>query len=90
MSSTTRFGRDAGDEILCRFATLLREMLPGHPVSRVTGDNFVALLRHTSAEEARQLGDNICTRFRENVYVRGDQTHRPSVEHRHRASGGRR
>ena len=73
------FGREVGDEVLRRFAAQLRDMLPGQPVSRVSGDNFAALLRHKSTGEARRLGDDICTRFRENVYVRGDQTHRPSV-----------
>jgi diguanylate cyclase (GGDEF)-like protein len=73
------FGRDAGDEILKQLAALLREMLSGHPVSRVTGDHFAALLRHTSIEDARRLAEDICGRFREQVYVRGDQSHRPSV-----------
>ncbi len=73
------FGRDAGDEILRRFAALLHEMLPHHPVSRMSGDRFVALVRHSDSEEVRRLGEDICARFRENVYVRGDQTHRPSV-----------
>ena len=38
------FGRDSGDEVLKRFAGLLREVLPEHPVTRALGDNFTALL----------------------------------------------
>ncbi len=73
------FGREAGDEALARFAALLREMLPGRLVSRVTGDNFAVLLPATDLEEARQIGQAICDRVREDVYVRGDQTYRATV-----------
>jgi diguanylate cyclase (GGDEF)-like protein len=73
------FGREAGNEVLRRFAGVLREVLPGHSVSRVTGDSFAALLENTNAEVARGLGETICSRFREHAYVRGDQTHRPTV-----------
>jgi diguanylate cyclase (GGDEF)-like protein len=73
------FGRDAGDEVLTRFASLLRELLAGHLVGRVSGDNFVALLRNSSMEEARRIGEMLCERFREYAYIRGDQTFRPTV-----------
>ena len=73
------FGRDRGDEVLRTFGLLVREVLAGHLVSRVTGDNFAALLRDTDTEKARLLAEDICGRFRENVYQRGDQTHRPTV-----------
>jgi diguanylate cyclase (GGDEF)-like protein len=73
------FGHDSGDEVMRRLAGLLRDVLAGHPVTRVTGDNFAALLRNTDPEAARKLGERICARFREHAYVRGDQTHRPTV-----------
>ncbi len=73
------FGRDAGDEVLKKFAALLHEVLTGHLCSRITGDSFAALLRDTDADQARLLAEEICTRFRENVYQRGDQTHRSTV-----------
>jgi len=73
------FGREAGDEALTRFAALLREMLPGRSVTRVTGDHFAVLLPATALEQARQLGQEICDRVREDVYVRGDQTYRATV-----------
>lgn len=73
------FGREAGDEVLSRFAALLRELLPGHLVSRVAGDNFVALLRDAGIDEARKIGEAICARFRENSFVSEDKTFRPTV-----------
>jgi len=73
------FGSDTGDEVLVHLAAVMHEELPGRPLTRVTGDQFAALLRHTSLEEARQLGDRICTRFASRSFERGDQTHRPSV-----------
>jgi diguanylate cyclase (GGDEF)-like protein len=73
------FGREVGDEVLVRLAGVLHDVLPGHALTRVAGDQFAALLRNTGVEEARRLGDAICARFREHCYERGDQTHRPSV-----------
>lgn len=73
------FGREAGNEVLRRFAALLREMLPQHTMSRQTGNSFAALLRCTDIETARALGEAICSRFREHAYSRGDQTHRSTV-----------
>jgi diguanylate cyclase (GGDEF)-like protein len=72
-------GREAGDEVLVRFATLLREALAGHLVSRVSGDNFVALLRDIDVDDARTIGEAICARMRENAFVREGQTFRPTV-----------
>jgi diguanylate cyclase (GGDEF)-like protein len=73
------FGPEAGDEILTRFAALVRDIFPEQPVTRITGDNFAALLRNVDITAARKLSEQVCARFREIVYVRGDQTHRPSV-----------
>lgn len=72
-------GREAGDEVLVRFATLLREALAGHLVSRVSGDNFVALLQDIDVDDARTIGEAICARVREKAFVRADQTFRPTV-----------
>jgi diguanylate cyclase (GGDEF)-like protein len=73
------FGREAGNDVLRRFAAVLREVVPGHAASRVSGDLFAALLRSTDAETARGLAEEICRRFRDHAYVRDDQTHRPTV-----------
>lgn len=73
------FGSETGDEVLVHLASVLRELLPGRPMTRVTGDQFAVLLRHTSLDEARRLGERICARFAGRCFERGDQTHRPSV-----------
>ena len=50
------FGRDAGDEVIIRFSQLIEDILPKNAVAtRLTGDDFVVLLTHSSVEEARQL-----------------------------------
>jgi len=73
------FGRASGDDVLRRFGDLLRSLLPGHTASRVAGDDFAILLRKTSMEQARELGERLCRAIREAVYQSGDRTHRPSV-----------
>ncbi|MCK6370215.1 MAG: EAL domain-containing protein [Gammaproteobacteria bacterium] len=73
------FGREAGDELLRRFAGLLREVLPAALISRATGDNFFALLRDVPLAEARRLAEEICVRARDAVYARGDMTYRATV-----------
>lgn len=73
------FGREVGDEVLLHLATVLRDALPGHLLTRITGDQFAALLRHTGVDEARVLGERICVRFRERCFERDGQIHRASV-----------
>lgn len=73
------FGHDAGDDVLRKLATLLREVVPGQMASRVTGDSFAVLLRNTSTARARLLAEDVCARFREHVYQRADSTYRPTV-----------
>lgn len=73
------FGREAGDEVMCRFAVLLRDVLGAQPASRMSGDSFVALLRDTGIDKARLLAEDLCARFRDHAYQRGDQTYRPTV-----------
>jgi diguanylate cyclase (GGDEF)-like protein len=57
------FGREAGDEVIMRFARLLEEKLPKSGVlSRLTGDDFCMLLTHidtdSAYEHARTIRDN--------------------------------
>lgn len=72
-------GRDTGDEILADFAALVRELLPGHAVTRITSDSFAALLADTGLPAAEALASEVCRRFRTLEYVRGGQTYRPTV-----------
>jgi len=73
------FGRQAGDDVLRRVGRLLREQFSGAELARAAGDTFAALLRGVSMDDARRLGDDLCTAVRENAYVQGDRTYRPSV-----------
>jgi diguanylate cyclase (GGDEF)-like protein len=73
------FGRESGDEVLVRFAALVRDAFPDHAVTRITGDNFAALLHNVHVRAARKACEQLGARFREQVHVRGDQTYRASV-----------
>lgn len=70
------FGREVGNEVLQHLAAVLRETLPGQLLTRVTGDQFAALLHHVDLEEARSLGERICVRFRERRFELDGQVHR--------------
>lgn len=70
------FGREVGNEVLQHLAAVLRETLPGQLLTRVTGDQFAALLHHIDLEEARSLGERICVRFRERRFELDGQVHR--------------
>jgi two-component system, cell cycle response regulator len=53
-------GHPTGDALLKEFARLLRDMLRAvDSVGRYGGEEFVVILPHTSAEEARQTADRI-------------------------------
>ncbi|MBW7931062.1 MAG: EAL domain-containing protein [Gammaproteobacteria bacterium] len=70
------FGREVGNEVLQHLAGVLRETLPGQLLTRVTGDQFAALLHHVDLDEARSLGERICVRFRERRFELDGQVHR--------------
>jgi len=72
-------GRQGGDQVLASFATILREELVGHSVSRVVSDHFAALLADTSLEAAREIGERIASRFRLQEFGHGDRSFRASV-----------
>jgi diguanylate cyclase (GGDEF)-like protein len=53
-------GHEAGDEVLARFADLVRAAVrPGDTVARVGGDEFVVLLAGASAQTGRHVADRI-------------------------------
>ncbi|MDD2782331.1 diguanylate cyclase [Sulfuricurvum sp.] len=54
------YGHDVGDEALKRFASVIRENLKGRDyVFRLGGDEFMALLPNTSAQDARSIAVQI-------------------------------
>ena len=69
------FGRDAGDEVIIRFSQLIEDILPKNAVAtRLTGDDFVVLLMHSSVEEARKLIALIRNSSGKLRYLHGDKS----------------
>ena len=73
------FGRATGDEILRSFAAIIRSVLPGQMITRVTSDSFAAMLKDISLDDAQLLGKEICTQLRNLDYASGVNKYRPSV-----------
>lgn len=73
------FGREFGDEILARFAALLRVHLPKQLMTRISGDSFAALLKGVDMEAARRIATGVAAAFRDVSEVRDGQTYRASV-----------
>lgn len=63
------FGRDAGDQVISRFARLVDECLPRNAIaSRLTGDDFAILLTDASLDDAMAVANAVrdrgdCLRF---------------------------
>ncbi len=69
------FGRQAGDEVIIRFAQLIGDVLPKNAVAtRLTGDDFVILLTHSNLEQAMELVDVIRKNGDKLRYLQGDKT----------------
>ena len=69
------FSRQAGDEVIVRFARLLEEHLPNSAVlSRLTGDDFCMLLTHASSEEALDFANSVRDRASSLRYLEGDRS----------------
>jgi len=70
-----RFGRDAGDAVLLRFARLLEEDLPKSGVlSRLTGDDFCMILTHADTDSALDFAQNIRAKGESLRYLEGDMS----------------
>lgn len=69
------FDRAAGDDVIIRFAQLIEEHLPKNAVaSRLTGDDFVILLTHSTVEQAIELTREIRKGSRVLRYLKGDKS----------------
>jgi diguanylate cyclase (GGDEF)-like protein len=69
------FGREAGDEVIIRFSQLVEEVLPKNAVAtRLTGDDFVILLTHSTVEQAMDLTDVVRKNGDKLRYLEGDKT----------------
>ena len=69
------FGREAGDEVIVRFARLLEEDLPKSAVlSRLTGDDFCMLLTHADTEAAYEYAQQIREKGTALRYLEGDKS----------------
>jgi diguanylate cyclase (GGDEF)-like protein len=69
------FGRDAGDEVIIRFARLLEEDLSRRAVvSRLTGDDFCILLTHSDCDSAMDLAQAIRKNGQSLRYLEGDKS----------------
>jgi diguanylate cyclase (GGDEF)-like protein len=59
-----RLGHEVGDEVLCRFVAVADRILRGEDIfCRFGGDEFVALLPSTSAEQALIAAERLRTAF---------------------------
>lgn len=69
------FGHVAGDEVIIRFAQLLEEMLPKNAVAtRLTEDDFVILLTHSTVEQAMEVAEKVRASGDELRYLQGDKS----------------
>ena len=69
------FGREAGDEVIVRFARLLEEDLSRRAVvSRLTGDDFCILLTHADADRGMELAQSIRDKGQALRYLEGDKS----------------
>lgn len=69
------FGREAGDEVIIRFARLLEEDLSRKAVvSRLTGDDFCILLTHADCRSAMDLAQAIRKNGQTLRYLEGDKS----------------
>lgn len=68
------FGREAGDEVIKRFGQILDELLPKNAVAtRLTGDDFVVLLTHSSEDDALALAKAVRAKSDQLRYLQGDK-----------------
>lgn len=59
------FGRETGDAVLGAFGELLRDFLRPALATRISSDSFAVLMKDVSADDAREMAEDICRRFHE-------------------------
>jgi len=70
-----RFSREAGDDVIMRFARLLEEDLPKSGVlSRLTGDDFCMLLTHADTDAALEFARAVREKGETLRYLEGDKS----------------
>lgn len=76
-----RLGHDAGDVLLCRFVAIACEILRSEDVfCRFGGEEFVALLPNTAAEQAQVAAERLRTAFAaETLTTKTSDTAQPSA-----------
>ena len=68
-------GHEAGDELLKQLATLIKAKLDeAEIIGRSGGDEFVALFRNRTAEEAREICDGLSQTVRNFLFTWSDQS----------------
>lgn len=69
------FGREAGDQVITRFAQVIEDLLPKNAVAtRLTGDDFAILLTHSKLEQALELANSVRVRSEKLRYLEGDRS----------------
>ncbi len=69
------FGREAGDEVIIRFAQMLEDVLSKNAVAtRLTGDDFAILLTHSTVEQALDMTTSVRRKGEQLRYLQGDKS----------------
>lgn len=69
------FGREAGDQVLMRFAHILETVLPKNAVAtRLTGDDFAILMTHSSLEDALAVANSVRGQSDRLRYLQGSRS----------------
>ena len=69
------FGREAGDEVIIRFAQMLEDVLSKNAVAtRLTGDDFAILLTHSTVDQALDMTTAVRKKGEQLRYLQGDRS----------------
>jgi diguanylate cyclase (GGDEF)-like protein len=69
------FGFHAGDEVIKRFAEILRERLGPHDLAgRIAGDRFAVLLQQQDLSESQEFAESLCEAMASFRYLKGDKS----------------
>jgi len=69
------FGREAGDEVVVRFAQMLEDVLSKNAVAtRLTGDEFAILLTHSTVDQALDMTTAVRRKGEQLRYLQGDKS----------------